>query len=137
MELPQNAEHYKLAIETIINSFQFNKAKISSVVCDEGKNLLRLFKSADGTYYLDSEAASEEQYEIAGEDSDISDEEDSNDNSNDNNSDDEIIKDLNETYLNLNLNYKIREKPSNQYDYATVADENEYDLEKGILINSF
>ena len=32
MKLPQNAENCKLAIETIINSLEFNKAKIQAVI---------------------------------------------------------------------------------------------------------
>ena len=35
-----NAENFKKAIEIIINKLNFNKAKISAVVTDEGSNLL-------------------------------------------------------------------------------------------------
>lgn len=45
MEGSHCAENVKKAIETIINKLEFNKAKIVSVVCDEGSNLLRLFKA--------------------------------------------------------------------------------------------
>lgn len=39
-----NAENTKTAVEEIVNTFHFDKSKIWSVVCDEGKNLVRLFK---------------------------------------------------------------------------------------------
>ena len=42
-----SAENCKLAIETIVNFFDFNKSKITAVVTDEGSNLLRLFKQLD------------------------------------------------------------------------------------------
>ena len=45
MNLPQNAENVKKAIESIINEYEFYISKISTVVIDEGKNLLRLFKN--------------------------------------------------------------------------------------------
>ncbi len=38
------AETIKAAIESIVNSYEFNKNKIKAVVCDEGSNLVRLFK---------------------------------------------------------------------------------------------
>ena len=38
------AENVKAAIELIVNTFEFNKSKLSSIVTDEGSNLLRLFK---------------------------------------------------------------------------------------------
>lgn len=44
-----NAENTKLAIEEIINSYEFEKKNIKSVVCDEGKNLIRLFKQPQFT----------------------------------------------------------------------------------------
>ena len=47
MQGKHNAENVKFAIESIINPFSFDKAKITAVVTDEGSNLLRLFKSLD------------------------------------------------------------------------------------------
>lgn len=39
-----SAENIKLGIEKIVNRYSFNKKKISSIVCDEGSSLVRLFK---------------------------------------------------------------------------------------------
>lgn len=39
-----NAEHIKTAFENIVNSFEFDKSKISATVSDEGSAYLRLFK---------------------------------------------------------------------------------------------
>ena len=47
-----NAENIKIAIESIINRLDFNKAKISSVVTDEGSNMLRLFKQINDSLYI-------------------------------------------------------------------------------------
>jgi hypothetical protein len=55
MQLPQNAENVAVAIKAIIDKYELNKAKNTAVVCDEGKNLMLLFKEADGAYYLDGE----------------------------------------------------------------------------------
>jgi hypothetical protein len=38
MTWPHNAEYIKIAIESILNELDFNKAKIAGVVCDEGSN---------------------------------------------------------------------------------------------------
>ncbi len=43
-----NAENVKKAIEQIINWFTFDNVKLSSIVTDEGSNLLRLFKQLPG-----------------------------------------------------------------------------------------
>ena len=39
-----NAEKIKACIEYIVNTYNFNKDKVSAVVCDEGRNFLKLFK---------------------------------------------------------------------------------------------
>ena len=143
MLLPQNAENCKLAIETIINSFEFNKAKISAVVCDEGKNLLRLFKAADGAYYLETGLESEhmlnENENVADEadadEADADEAESDDDETQDEESDEEILKDLHQADLNLNLSYKIRDKPNRSDRYDNVQSDDEYDLSSGMNLN--
>jgi len=44
MQLPQNAENVAVAIKAIIDKYEFNKAKNTAVVCDEGKNLKKLME---------------------------------------------------------------------------------------------
>lgn len=38
-----DAEYIKTVIETMVNHFNFNKCKISNIVCDQGSNLTKLF----------------------------------------------------------------------------------------------
>jgi len=44
---PHTAENIKIAIESIVNQYNFDKSKIKGIVCDEGKSLIRLFKQLD------------------------------------------------------------------------------------------
>ena len=54
MKGPHTAENVLIAIQEILAQMQFNKAKITAIVCDEGSNLLRLFKAIDSqnNFYL-------------------------------------------------------------------------------------
>lgn len=75
----QNAEALKEAIEMTINTFGFNKNKLASIVCDEGKNLLRLFKPIDGDgffYDVTDEDEEEDEKEEEDENDDIEDNDD-------------------------------------------------------------
>ena len=60
MQLPQNAENCKLAVETIINKLEFDKSKIPSATIDQVKNLLKLFKPSVGAYYLEDSVLDQE-----------------------------------------------------------------------------
>ena len=48
MDGTHTAENVKLRTEQIVNAYKFNKAKISSVVCDQGSFLVRCFKRFEG-----------------------------------------------------------------------------------------
>jgi hypothetical protein len=54
MSGPHTAENVLVAIQEILLNFTFNTNKISSVVCDEGSNLVRLFGSitSENNFYL-------------------------------------------------------------------------------------
>ncbi|RNA01831.1 hypothetical protein BpHYR1_018372, partial [Brachionus plicatilis] len=39
-----NAENIKLALESMINKYKFDKKKLNGITCDEGSSLIRLFK---------------------------------------------------------------------------------------------
>jgi hypothetical protein len=58
-----NAENIKKAIEIIINKLNFNKAKISAVVTDEGSNLLRLFKQIEDKFFIEASPNEEDDQE--------------------------------------------------------------------------
>ncbi|RNA32932.1 hypothetical protein BpHYR1_042562 [Brachionus plicatilis] len=55
-----NAENVKKIIEEIVNSFEFNKNKISGIVCDEGSNLVLLISQLDNINFDDFETEEEE-----------------------------------------------------------------------------
>ncbi|CAF0840058.1 unnamed protein product [Brachionus calyciflorus] len=42
-----NAENMKLCIEKVVNTYEFNKNKLSAIVCDEGSNLVRLISQLE------------------------------------------------------------------------------------------
>lgn len=58
-----NAENIRTALINLLNRYKFNKLKIHGVVCDEGKNLVRLFDQIDFNieeYRLDGPETNEE-----------------------------------------------------------------------------
>ena len=62
-----NAENIKKAIESILNNLDFNKAKISAIVTDEGSSLLRLFKQIEDRFYIDVASFDEPEEQESGE----------------------------------------------------------------------
>lgn len=57
-----SAENIKSGTERIVNKYNFNKSKIISVVCDEGRNLLRLFRQLEW-YDSDDDDLAEKSFE--------------------------------------------------------------------------
>ena len=54
MKGSHTAENVLVAIQDILCEFTFNTLKIRSIVCDEGSNLVRLFKmlTSENNFYL-------------------------------------------------------------------------------------
>jgi hypothetical protein len=156
------AENIKKAIEFIVNKHEFHKSKIVSVVCDEGSNLLRLFK-ANGDYLLPAkkkkalaidyqtalngadmdEDEDDEDYQPESEDDESEDDEeiDDSDDDHDNESDDdpEVIeteKELrSDDFFSKKIQTSKRQAQSNAEKQVAVEDFlSEYNLNKGSLV---
>ena len=145
MEGAHTAEIIKTVIQKILNKFKFNKNKLNSVVCDEGKNLLKLFKrkdtnecmidqesddeSKDKTFTIedlenDSDEDEEEEEE---EDDNEDDQEDESDDEIEDNSKNEVIV-LNESYINqIKYNNSNRDEASFNVFVNGYDDKDQYD----------
>ena len=93
MKGSHTAENVLVAIQEILSEFTFNTFKIRSIVCDEGSNLVRLFKmlTSENNFYLnnveeDHDDLDDADYELPGEPND---DDDDDDDDNDNYEDDE------------------------------------------------
>ncbi|CAF1066112.1 unnamed protein product [Brachionus calyciflorus] len=51
MSESSTAENIKIAVEKIINRFQFDKRKIFAIVCDQGSALVRLFRQNENSLF--------------------------------------------------------------------------------------
>lgn len=80
MKGEHKAENLLLAIEEIVNSYDFDKSKITSIVTDEGSNYVRLFKAEDEEpLFIEDEEISEYKDDDRSESSDDDNEIDSDD----------------------------------------------------------
>jgi hypothetical protein len=106
MNLPQNAENVKKAIESIINEYEFDKSKISAVVIGEGKNLLRLFKNDEHALYIHENES--EQNNNNNDDDDSNEKDESNGEDINSDESDEVINEIKENVFENPIEYAIR-----------------------------
>jgi hypothetical protein len=140
MKGPHNAENIKVGIEAIVNNLDFNKAKITSIVTDEGSNLLRLFKQIEGQeLYIPIEENNNEEVENIDEDENVeNDEIASNDEDNAESDDEEYSVKVNEldSYEFKNPLEYVSKSASDQpaLNITDQSYDSEYNLEKGSLL---
>ena len=96
MKGPHTAENVLVAIKEILAQFQFNKAKIAAIVCDQGSNLVRLFGAinSENSFFLnhieeDQEDPNDHDYEQTKLDESSDDDEDDDDEDDDDEDDDD------------------------------------------------
>lgn len=132
-----DAEHIKIAVEEIINRFEFDKSKLIGITTDEGSSMLRLFKPMLNIDEIDNESS----LIIDLEEAELDDLFDNDESVHDI---DEVNLELNEISAELKSNHLIKNKltssntnvTSDLNDLFLYEEALEYNFTKGDLIDT-